>query len=71
MHQNDCSYACELSGSTFEELSMVGGYTQDLKKAHNSQNWGVGGLRGDAWAIVWDNTVLTNQVTKENTINLD
>ena len=49
VHQNDCSYVCELSGSPFEELSMVGSYVlyaQDLKKPHNSQNWGVGACVG-------------------------
>ena len=31
-HQNDHSYVCELSRSTTQEFSMVGGYTEDLKK---------------------------------------
>ena len=36
-HRNDHSYVHELSGS-----SMVGGYTKDLNKSLNCQNWGVG-----------------------------
>ena len=40
------SQLCELSGSTFgfntQEFSMVGGYTEYLKKLQSCQNWGVG-----------------------------
>ena len=41
-HQNDRSYVRELSRPTSIQLSMVGGYTKDLKKSLNCQNWGVG-----------------------------
>ena len=41
---------CELSGSTFgfntQEFSMVGGYTKNLEKPQNCQNWGVGTCLG-------------------------
>ena len=37
----------ELSGSTYrfnkQEFSMVGGYTENLEKPQNGQNWGEGG----------------------------
>ena len=36
---------CKLSGPTFgfttQEFSMVGGYTENLEKPQNCQNWGV------------------------------
>ena len=41
---------CEFSGPTFrfitQEFSMVGGYTQNLKKPENYQNWRVGACSG-------------------------
>ena len=40
------SQLCELRGSTYEfntqKFSMVGGYTENLEKPQNCQNWGVG-----------------------------
>ena len=45
-HQKDRSYVREISEPTYfrfttQECSMVGGYTEDLKKPQNCQNWGV------------------------------
>ena len=44
------SQLCELSGSTFgfntQEFSMVGGYTENLEKPLNCQNWRVGACLG-------------------------
>ena len=41
---------CELSGPTFrfatQEFSMVGGYTENLEKPQNGQNWRVGACLG-------------------------
>ena len=50
--QNNRSYVCELSGPTFDlvcNFSMVGGYTKDLRKSLNCQNWGVSTSRG--WVL--------------------
>ena len=51
-HQGDCNCVSDLSGPTFvQEFSMVGGYTEDLKKPQNCQSWGGGGghLPGTIW----------------------
>ena len=41
---------CKLSGPTFgfttQEFSMVGGYTENLEKPQNCQNWGVDACSG-------------------------
>ena len=54
VHQDDHSYVLELSGPTFrftmQEFSMVGGYTEDLRKPQNCQN-----LEG--WALARGNMV--------------
>ena len=44
-HQNNRSSVRELSGLTFDSLSMVGGYTEDLKtKQHKTVKLGGGHL---------------------------
>ena len=47
---SDQLQVCELNGPTFgftmQEFSMVGDYTEDLKKPQNCQNWGVGTCAG-------------------------
>ena len=56
---------CELSGPTFgftmQGFNMVGGYTEDLKKPQNCQNWGMGASAGGpekwVWALARNNTV--------------
>ena len=45
VHQNDRSYVSSVDlpyGFTTQEFSMVGGYTENLEKPQNCQNWGVG-----------------------------
>ena len=37
---------------------MVGGYTKDLNKSLNSQNWGGGGEPVQRWLLAQDNTVV-------------
>ena len=53
------SQLCELTGSTIgfdaQEFSMVGAYTENLKKPQNGQNWGWVLARG--WALAQDNTI--------------
>ena len=53
VHQNGCSYVCELSGLTFDslhkDLSMVGCYTDNPK---NHKTVKIGG-----WTLAWDNMV--------------
>ena len=55
---SDQSQVCELNEPTFwftmQEFSMVGSYTEDLKKSQNCQNWGVGACTG----TYGDNTYL-------------
>ena len=60
-YQNGRSYVRELSGPTFEfttqEFSMVGGYTEDLKKIHKTVKIG-GWVLARGWALARDNTVI-------------
>ena len=53
-HQNDHSYVCELSQSTTQEFSMVGGYTEDLKKKHKTVKLGGWALM-QGWPLAQDN----------------
>ena len=50
VHQNNCSYVDELSGTyfrfTMQQFSMVGGYIKEFRKPLNCQNWGVGAFQG-------------------------
>ena len=47
-HQNDWLGSADLLSIHYARISMVGGYTEDLKKPQNCQNWGVGACAG--WA---------------------
>ena len=65
VYQNDCSYVLELSEPTVrftpQEFSMVGGYTEHLKKPQNHQNWEVGPClgqyniyKGNDWSMLYN-----------------
>ena len=72
-HQDDCSYVRELSGPTFSSpYKNLAWWAVSLRTSKNHKTVKIGG-----WALAWgwvlarDNMVLTNWVTKENTVNLD
>ena len=56
-NQNDRSYERELSGHTFDshtqEFSVMGGYTENLKKKKKHKIVKIGG-----WALAGDNAVV-------------
>ena len=48
-----------------QEFSMVGGYTENLEKPQNCQNWGVGTCSGmGACSGQYGNTLLSKQFSQ-------